>query len=363
MKKSIVVVTLVIASLISLNISAEDKSQFFVGVDPRVELLSTVEIISDWSTEAAFMFNKLDFDYKNKLIETFSKHKDHKIIKIFNSFLTDYEDFVINVPVDIILHFGPPPGMEPIAKIPDDLAEYVGGEDKIQEFMAAMRDFAVETDYMGFFNSFESTFKIMRDHAIESLEGVTPEFVENYYGMKQNSYNLVLAPIAGGFGPRVERDNGKLDCFALIPASHLVGGIPVSGTRGGITFYLTHEFSHSFVNPVVEANQEEVMKYEALFEPIREKMSQQRYRSWIAAVCEHLVRAAEIRLTEFRLGEERAKKWMDRQIAMGYDYIDELVSALKEKYEPNRDRFPTFESFFPELLKVFDEAMTQLQDK
>jgi hypothetical protein len=57
----------------------------------------------------------------------------------------------------------------------------------------------------------------------------------------------------------------------------------------------THEFGHSFVNPVVDTFAPELIRStQLLFDPIREVMSNQGYSMWKACVYEHFVRAGEV---------------------------------------------------------------------
>lgn len=95
-----------------------------------------------------------------------------------------------------------------------------------------------------------------------------------------------------------------------------------------------HEFGHSFVNPVVDGVEEELVSgTEVLFEPIQSDMSDQGYVSWQACLYEHFVRAGEVVLArklnrDKRSGELRSWYVDGRK----FIYLPVIIEEL-EDYE------------------------------
>jgi hypothetical protein len=112
-----------------------------------------------------------------------------------------------------------------------------------------------------------------------------------------------------------------------------------------------HEFGHSFVNPLAEANAARLDSAASLLEPIRARMQRLGYRDWRTVVNEHVIRAVTSRLAALHLGEEPGKMAVLRERAEGFAYVDPLATALVA-YEAQRDRYRTFREYYPQLLRV-----------
>lgn len=135
------------------------------------------------------------------------------------------------------------------------------------------------------------------------------EALDNYYGMKVNSYNIVLTPMFhnGGYGPGVKGENGLLDIYGIIGPFDTVRNeegkmVPVYSSDT-LRYLVWHEFGHSFVNPTTEKYVDEINKYSNLYPPIKDIMQSQAYGTWETCVNEHIVRAVTTRLTYIHLGK------------------------------------------------------------
>lgn len=188
--------------------------------------------------------------------------------------------------------------------------------------------------------------------------------LDDYYGMEVNSYNIILAPLLhnGGYGPRIKGDNGLYDVYGIIgPSSTIKDNNNVSIPQfpiDTISYLVWHEFSHSFVNPTTEKYKTEINKYSDLYTNIRKQMESQAYPNWEICVNEHIVRAITTRLTYIHNGQAAGNQAMQSEKARGFYYIESLCDSLVI-YEENRDTYPTFESYYPELIKVFKDLSEQ----
>ena len=78
------------------------------------------------------------------------------------------------------------------------------------------------------------------------------------------------------------------------------------------------------------------------------------YGEWPICLNEHLVRAVTIRLA-YLDNKEAGKQALKEEERKGFIYIDCLTDRLIE-YENNRDRYPTFESFYDVLIGELDKV-------
>lgn len=118
---------------------------------------------------------------------------------------------------------------------------------------------------------------------------------------------------------------------------------------------VVHEFCHSYVNPFVYAHHLELRAAgERMFPSVAESMQRQAYGNWTTMMHESLVRASVVRYQHAVEGEASAQKAIQAEVNRSFRWMPEL-SALLADYEGHRDRYPDFRSFFPQVIRFFDD--------
>jgi len=335
-------------------------SSLLVEVDPRIELLAAIQAISGYG-EWTGLITRYDFSYKDEVRAYFEPFKEHRAVTLFGAMA--HEGFSFDAPVNAVLHHGRPPEITPVAPCSDEVARRAGGRERLDAFFEALRDFAEASSFMDFYEAHRPFYETINRNVSAKLDAADVAMLEDYYGVKQHSYRIIPAPLfhSGGFGPRIRHEDGRYDIFSVCGPREAKNDIPVFGTSEDFRYLVWHEFSHSFVNPVVDAYGEEVDRYEELMGPIRQAMRSQAYPGWRTVVYEHVVRAATCRFACRVQGEEAGRRAIEHEKNRSFVYIEPLCEAL-EQYERQRDRYPTLHSFFPEMLKVFDKALEDLPE-
>lgn len=353
--KRYMVLGLLIMHLVILSACAQDKSHTInVTVDPRIELLAAVQILSGYN-ELTGLISRYDTEYKQELIEYFSPYKEHPAVAHFKQLAT--AGFTYDAPAAAMLYLSDPPEFEMVKPFAEYLLFRAWGRENLMKFVTSMRYFAAETDFMTFYNNHRETYdQIVEEVKATMAGGDYIATLEDYYGLRQNSYNIILAPLFhhGGFGPRLLCDDGTYDIYNICGPVGANGGYPVFGSAEDFKYLAWHEFSHSFVNPVTDKFQNEVNQYAALYKPLAEKMTAMAYPDWKHCVYEHLVRAANVRFSYLEDGEKAGRKSMRDEKNKGFAYVELIAKRLKE-YENNRDKYPTLEDFYPRIIDLFRE--------
>jgi hypothetical protein len=256
-----------------------------------------------------------------------------------------------------VLHLGGPPEFALAAEPDEDVCGRAGGRKRLYQFFQGLRDFAKATGFVEWFDGRKELHDGLVEEARASMTGVDVGMLEAWYGVKQRGYHIVLAPLfhPGGFGPRIPAADGKLDLYSVIGPQSAKAGRPGFGKPEDFRYLVWHEFSHSFVNPVVDRNGAAVDRFESLFEPLRKQMKKQAYANWRTCVYEHVVRAATIRFAFREDGPAAGKRALEHERGRGFAHVEALAREL-ERYEKDRARWPAFGDFFGELLKVFERA-------
>jgi len=315
-----------------------------VTVDPRIELMTIVQWLSGYQ-----VLTKVESDYKRAVEQHFAPFKEHRAVKLFGEM--SKARFAYDAVPKAVLAFSTPPELRPRVEPPTDAVRRAGGKQKLEEFMAALRAFAQESQFDKFFAAQHNIY----DRALATLR----EDVENalrplrtYTGVELKNCTLIAGLLVhnGGFQATLgSQDN--VEIYAIIGAFGAQDGVPVFSSGGSVTYLVQHEFSHSYVNPWVEKNEGELKKYAALYEPIKEAMQKQAYGNWTTTVHEHIVRAITLRLA-YQRQQEAGDLVLKNEEARGFKYVRALAEKLKA-YEAARNKYPTITDFFPDLIQVF----------
>ncbi len=323
-----------------------------ITVDSRIELLAAVQFLSGYDRRYRLITSS-DSPYKRDVREYFSRHKNHPAVKLFDQMSA--EGFSFDAPPAAMLYLSEPPELAVKLPFTGYLNKRAGGAKRLNRFVELLRSFAEETEFMVFFTAHNGTFQQVIANAERKMGGINyAQTLEDYYGMRQNSYNIILAPLfSGGFGPRIERSDGKYDIYNILGPMDAKNGLPAFGSESSFRHLAWHEFSHSFVNPTTAKFDKQISKYKNLYEPISSKMKSQAYGNWQTCVNEHIVRAVTTRLTHREIGSEAGEDALYREKSRGFPYVRALCESLVG-YEEQRDKYPTFADFYPELVRVFE---------
>ncbi|MCM1991256.1 DUF4932 domain-containing protein [Oceanirhabdus seepicola] len=344
--------------IIELKPIVQSVNGINVFVDPRIELLAAVQLISDYDKITGLITRK-EFQYKKDMKDYFSKFSSHEAVKLFNKMSKN--GFNYDAPPTAMLYLSNPLNVSKKQDFDDYIIKRAGGFKNLENFYLALSKFAGDTNFNEFYESHTDFYKkVVEENAKAVKEGDYIKDIEDYYGMKQNSYNIILSPLfhPGGFGPRVRNEEGSYDIYSIQGPSSTEKNIPMFGNVKSFKYLAWHEFSHSFVNPTTEENLDEINKYSKLYTPLAKAMNSQAYNTWETCVNEHIVRAVTSRLSYLNEGEKSYNKAINYEKSNDFYYVEALCEKLEE-YENNRDKYKSFTEFYPELVAVFKEFSEQ----
>lgn len=347
-----------------LSFTGKDK-QIIVETNYNIETIAICFEIADngfWNTPFS------DYQPMKALArKRFEKYRNHNAIQTINSFVN--KGFWLDAMAEVLLKCTPLPHAELRYELEQSTLSRLSNNNKealglINEFLKSLNQFYIEAKLSDYFIENKNYFDSVNNEVKQNIPD--KRFIstlENYYGEQNESYTLIPVPTLWrtlGFGLRLKGNPG-------FKVYNLFG--PMTVTKDSITFgfgynradkideFAVHEFGHSFINPITNLpeNEKIIDSYEYLFEPIKEKMSEQGYVNWQICVSEHLVRLGEIRIS-YVLGDslraDRIRK--DYVNERGFIYITDLEKCIKE-YEKNRRNYHSINEFMPILLKSFSQ--------
>lgn len=346
------------ASTTSMQPISHNVDGIHVTIDPRIELLSIVQTLSTYDSNFG-LITKETFSYKQDILDYFSTFSSHEAVKLFDEM--SVAGFSYDAPPTAMLYLTDNLALDSNKKLDEYLLTRAGGREKLDAFISALNQFAIDSNFEKFYLDHQDFYKEMIEKNSIFLEGKNYlTELENYFGMKNNSYTIILAPMyhPGGFGPSIETVEGTYDLYSIQGPMQTVDNIPIFGNEQSFKSLVLHEFGHSFVNPLTKKHIEAINTYAKLYDPISAQMKQIAYSSWETSVNEHLLRAIDARRNYNEGGEALYKASVNAEKIQGFFYLEALAEKIAE-YENNREMYKDFEAFYPEIIKVFETLSTQ----
>ncbi len=225
------------------------------------------------------------------------------------------------------------------------------------EFLKKLRQFAAETKFDEFFKAQSEIY----EQGIRSCEGLITQhnlgkWLGDFFCVKETGdLRLVLGFVNGFFNYGCRFADGQTsEKYAIIgirpfdPANTVM----FRPMQIGIT---VHEFCHSFAKPVVKKHMDRLQPAgERLFAVHGPAMRMKGYQKWESVMYETAVRACVMSFVRHSFEPMYLDYFLKDEVKAGFVWTEDMGNFLKT-YESNRDKYPTFESFFPEFVKFLND--------
>lgn len=340
---------MLILVFISICSFSQEKSRLYVSVDERIETLYTIALYSDY-----FLINNHNNINKMELLkDNFKDLRKHKAVILFDSLSRKY-DFSYYRIIDWALVHSPMPEFRIINSLPIKSPFVTAGhEHLLEEFEEQFRYFAQDSLFVSYLkNVSDNNSAIIKQVSDSETLMQIPMFLENFYGKKLSSYNLILSPLvhSGGFNSEVIDTKGKRMVYACVGPNGEIDFKPYFEREFIEMDLLLHEFGHSFVNPLMEQYRDRIQALKSLYYTKEFEMAakKQGYSEWKYAFNEALVRATTILITEKQFGMEKAKDLLTYEKGIGFSLTESIVKIVSENYIPSK--YKSFDIFYPQLL-------------
>lgn len=249
----------------------------------------------------------------------------------------------------------------------------------LPELTDSLRQFYLKADVAGFLKHSSSFYKGALGEIAKDINKSAYHAIENWYGKRFPGFELYISPAMPitpgedsyrGYGPTILSPKGKIPSMVVSSSKMLKvqDSLPLYRQYGfdnpEVTQFITiHEISHSFVNPLLEEYAQQIKRDSILFtKELKDTLATRYITDWYVCVIEHLVRLGEIRIAMSMGNDIEADRLRDLHIG---EYKCILIPLLEEKiveYETNRAKYPTFESYLPELIKFLHNLTPKIID-
>lgn len=343
--------TLFFCFIINFSFGQNSTTLKMPKVDERIELLSIVFRLAESEEYSAEKF-KL---YTDKIQAHYKPYKNHELIAFVKKLRKDNGigyDAVMSMAIHLDHKFNPQ--IEFTDKIPD--ARW--GKDNAYQFVKLLKRFYKESKSKIFFKKNQSLYKEVEEKFFPVYKHLDLAWYTSFYGKEPTEKFIIINGLGNGngnFGPSITFPDGKREVYAIMGTWETDIFGMAKFTPGNYFPILLHEFNHSFTNYLLEKNPEPFTKSgRRIYQAVENEMRDQAYGNWETMLNEALVRAAVIKyMKDHKFTDEEIQNETNIQLNRGFLWIEELVAEL-EKYDMQRNLYPTLESYLPNIVKAYD---------
>ena len=333
-------------------------------IDKRVELISIVfRLAGNWE------YSSTSFQlYTDRIEQHFAEHRNHELIQFARS-IRNERGIGFDAPMLLAVH------LDDNLNLLADVSENVWQQDTrwteeiVEKFVSLLQQFAKDTNFDDFFANNTDLYAKTIERFLPIYEQINIKWFFSFFGQEPSETflirlgvgnaigyvpsNALLSNRAANYGPSVNFINGDRRVYAIMGVRGDDEGIPTF-LEDIVLPIVIHEFAHSFVNHLIDKNIDALRESgEKIFSVVEDKMRRQAYGHWITMMCEALVRASVVMyLKDNDFAQEQIKTEINRQLELGYFWIEELIAKLVY-YSKNRNRYPTLESFMPRIIEGY----------
>ena len=331
-------------------------------VDKRVEVISIVFRLAG-NQEYSSTNVKL---YTDRIEQHFAPHKNHELIQ-FAKKMRSEKSVSYDAPMSLAIFLDD--NLNPRKEFAENSLERWSKDDAI-EFVRLLKKFYTDAECGVFFDNNQELYEETTNRFVSVYSNMDLDWYSKFYGNEPTEkFKIIIAPSNGGscYGPSFIDANENKEVYAVMGIWSVDSlGTPIFDANSYLPI-LIHEFSHSFVNPLLEKNKS-IFKDngEAIFEALKYEMSVQAYGKWETVLNEALVRASVIKYYKDHNADQTTIDGLYKmEIGNSFLWIKELVAEL-EKYDSNRITYPTLEDYIPQLAEAYNsytEIVIQLNSK
>lgn len=320
-------------------------------VDERVEILSIVFRLADSEEYSSERFKI----YTDKIQSYYEPYKGHELMAFIKE-LRNENGVGYDAVMSMAIHLDE--NLNPLIPFTDKIPDERWGKKNAVEFVRLLKKFYKESNSKEFFKGNKKLYAEVSERFLPVYEHLDRSWYPKFYGKEPNENFIIVNGLGNGggnYGPSIDLPNGKRDVYAIMGIWKTDSLGMAEFTIGNYFPTLLHEFNHSFVNHLLEENPEPFrINGEKLYTTVVDEMQSQAYGNWHTMVNEALVRAAVIKyMKDHNFSKEEVEKETNEQLNRGFIWIEDLLSEL-ERYDANRKRYPTLESYMPNLIKAYD---------
>jgi len=317
-------------------------------VDKRVELMSIVFRLAEKQEYSNKNFNL----YVDRIEQYFKTYKNHELIQFTKSIINE-SGISFDGPMWLAVHLDE--NLNLLSDVKDVWQlDPRWTEENVKKFVPLLQKFYKDTKFDNFFKNNAELYTEAVKRFTSICEQIDSYWCFSFFGKEPAETFLIKIGFGIGgncYGVNLDYINGNKKVYAIMGTGMFdSAGLPVFSTMYDLPI-VVHEFCHPFIDNLTA-------KHRELFRESGEKISSdaitEAYPSWEVVLDEVLAHASMIKyMKDHDFAQSEIKMWINAiKEGFGFFWIEELVEEL-EKYDKQRDQYPTLESYMPKLSEAY----------
>lgn len=328
-------------------------------VDNRVELLSIIARLAGYQ-EYNSDDNKI---YVQEIHQYFDKFKEHPLIKFMKE-IRSTNSIGYDAVMAMAIHLEQPPKLKPIVSFTKTIPDKRWGPDTAAKFVVLLQQFYKDADCTTFFKNHENNYKTAAQQFTKVFEQLDIDWYYKYYGKApKEKFNVIigLGNGDGNYGSKIVFPDKRESIYAIMGSWKFDSTGTPEYKPDNYLPTLIHEFNHSFINYLTDLNEKKLQSPgQLIYDSVSTEMQRQAYGEWRTMISESMVRASVVRyLMKHNTDPKVADKELQIQLQRGFYWLKGLVDVLGT-YENERTKYPTLESFMPEIISFYNITAPQI---
>lgn len=321
-----------------------------------VEVRETTELVSALARTAGFMeyINNSYPEYTAMIDSALTPYKDHPAIL----FIQEQRDSG-GVAYDAIADFAATLKIidgnvvfNPDLNI-DAMTDNRWKNGSMKEMVPLLNDFYHVTSFADIYRKGAPIYEKAIEKFNEMQQNIDYEWLKRFYGRDVELSAILSMLNRGNYGITEHYNDGREYAVMEIGPSVNREGMP---DYTGLESLIIHEGSHPVTNPFIKAHSSEFnANSDSIAHLFATELSRQAYGTGETVLAETMVRTAEVRYALDHATTERdsmlARVRTLNDKLNGFLFIEDFVNEL-DRYEANRDKYPTLGDFMPELVAL-----------
>jgi hypothetical protein len=349
-------------SILFTSILSFSQEKLSPKVDERVEIVSIVFRLAG-AEEYNQNYNK---KYATDINTYFDANKNLEIVEFIKQ-NRNKNGLGYDAVMSMALHLSLKKGKFGFIKEKENSLDKRWEKVNLEQFVSLLNQFYKKSDFKRFFNNHLKEYeKAEKEYQQSVLSDFNQNWYPKFYGKNANEdYKIILGYGNGGgnYGITTNPEKSNAVVNAVVGVWDFDGDGNVKFDKKEFQPYLIHEFNHSFINYLLDQKNHKSQLENAgkmIYEPLKEDMQSQAYSNWEILINESIVRAAVIRyMIDNQYSQNDINDEIYTQEKRKFLWIKDLVNLLG-MYENNRKKYPTLESFYPEIISFYNQLAPKM---
>ena len=341
-------------------------SQICAKTDERLELTTIVLRLTDENAFTCAPKSKYSADVDSY----FSKFKNHELISFVKR--TIHSRKVLNLPLPVELAGDIKITSKGIAlndlwnlSIEDstNVNEGTWTSKEIKEYVRFLNKFYKDTDFHTFYLNHTAFYSEIQDSLNRIVSQIDTAWFMTFFGKPFEMANIWIAPLLGPHNfmdMRIGKDGKEYHNCAIGINEFDSLDAPFFDHR--TLMVLIHEICHNYNNPICDKYREDFLPIcDTLLNFVGEYLDY--YGQSTSILYEGLNRVCEY--SYYMAHNSLSDEYLDRRINFeeisGFVWMDEILKYM-EVFHDNRDLFPTYEHFMPQLRLFYEDVVKNMDN-